>query len=74
MTWGRAAQFPEVVLQFPHLMLGKLAGGQGILLYICVVPWLVCSANPGYWFQVAGWRKRRTTARGPIELEKFPAA
>ena len=46
----------------------------GERLYTYVAPWMVRSSNPGYCFQVVGWRKCRTTARGLVELEKLPPA
>ena len=46
----------------------------GERLYTYVAPWMVHSSNPGYCFQVAGWRKCRTTARELVELEKLPPA
>ncbi len=41
-------------------------------LYTYVAPWMVRSSNPGYYFQIAGWRKFRTTSRGLVEMEKLP--
>ena len=46
----------------------------GERLYTYVAPWAIRSSNPGYCFQVAGWSRCRTTARGLVELEKLPAA
>ena len=42
----------------------------GQRLYTYVAPWEVKSANPGYCFLMAGWKRARTTGRRLIELEK----
>lgn len=42
-----------------------------IRLYTYVNPKKIASSNPGYCFQMAGWRKVRTTKGGLIELEKY---
>ncbi len=45
----------------------------GARLYTFVNPRKIRSTNPGYCFQVAGWRKAgRTKSRGLIILEKYP--
>ena len=44
----------------------------GERLYTYVNPRAIQSTNPGYCFQVAGWRKCRQTSKGLIELEIYP--
>ncbi len=67
---GYAAQFPGVVLQFPHLRLGKLAVGQGNCSTSAWCPgWYAAPIRATASRSLAGGC--RTTARGLIELVKL---
>ena len=63
ITWGAPPSFQRARFS-SCFKAGKTCRWSGELLYICMVPWLVRSANPGYCFQVAGWRKCRDHGQG----------
>ena len=61
----------EMILAAEELARSRWPGEKRYYTY--VNPRKVRSANPGYCFLKAGWRRCRTTPRGLVELEKEPA-